>query len=202
MSVISVDIFGNGRVAARILAPRVPPRGTVGIVGFGVDFFATNEREIGFRKWMKDRPDVTLRLADFLDLQMAGEVAAELVAQDPEVDALFVAWDEPAIRVVRALHANGRQLPITTVDLGNEAAIEIARGGLIIGAGAQMPYDLGAAEATATIMALVGAEPPPWVALPALSITRENVLDAYRAVWHRPPPAGLRRASESADAEW
>lgn len=199
-SVVSADNFGNGQVAAAILAPQVPERGTVGIVGFGVDFFATNEREIGFRKWMHHhRPDATLRLAEFLDLEMAGDVVLDFIAQDPAIDALFVAWDEPAIRVVRALRSVGREIPIATIDLGNEVAIEIARRGLITGVGAQMPYDLGVAEATATIMALVGAEPPPWVALPALSVTRENVLDAYRAVWHRPPPAELVRAFNAAD---
>lgn len=198
VSVISADNFGNGQVAATILAPHVPERGTVGIIGFGVDFFATNEREIGFRKWMREhRPDVTLRLAEFLDLEMAGDVALEIVAHDRPIDALFVAWDEPAIRVVRALRAANWDIPITTVDLGNEVALEIARSGLIKGVGAQMPYDLGVAEATATVMALVGAEPPPWVALPALSVTRANVLDAYEAVWHRRAPAELREAAAS-----
>ena len=199
VSVISADNFGNGQVAAGILSSHVPPRGTVGIVGFGVDFFVTNEREIGFRKWMREhRPDVTLCLTEFLDLETAGDVVVESLAQNPVVDALFVAWDEPAIRVVRALRAIGREIPIITIDLGNEAAAEIARGGLIKGVGAQMPYDLGVAEATAVIMALVGAETPAWVALPAVPVTRDNVLQAYEAVWHRPAPPALRRAFETA----
>jgi ribose transport system substrate-binding protein len=199
VSVISADNFGNGQVAAAILAPHVPERGTVGIVGFGVDFFATNEREIGFRKWMREhRPDAMLRLAEFLDLETAGDVILDFIPQNRPIDALFVPWDEPAIRVVRALRAVGREIPITTIDLGNETALEIAAGGLIVGVGAQMPYDLGVAEATATIMALVGAEPPPWVALPALAVTRENVLAAYEAVWHRSAPPELQRAVASA----
>ncbi len=198
VSVISADNFGNGQVAAGILSPFVPPRGTVGIVGFGVDFFVTNEREIGFRKWMREhRPDATLRLTEFLDLETAGDVVIEFLGRNPVVDALFVAWDEPAVRVVRALRAIEREIPIVTIDLGNEAAAEIARGGLIRGVGAQMPYDLGVAEATATIMALVGAEPPAWVALPAVPVTRDNVLDAYEAVWHRPAPPALRGAFAS-----
>lgn len=200
VSVISADNFGNGQVAASLLAPHLPERGTIGIVGFGVDFFATNEREIGFRKWMREhRPDATIRLAEFLDLELAGDVALDLIEQDRPIDALFVPWDEPAIRVVRALRAVGRAIPMTTVDLGNEAAAEIARGGLIVGVGAQMPYDLGVAEATATIMALVGAEPPPWVALPALPVTSDNVLEAYPAVWHQPVPLELRQAIDAAD---
>ncbi len=154
VTVISADNFGHGQVAAGIIAPHVSKRGTVGIVGFGVDFFVTNEREIGFRKWMRERrPDVTLRLAEFLDLETAGEAAVELLRREPAIDALFVSWDEPAIRVVRALRMIGRDVPVVTIDLGNEMALEIARGDVVVGVGAQMPYDLGVAEATATLMA-------------------------------------------------
>ncbi len=55
-----------------------------------------------------------------------------------------------------------------------------------------------AAEATAAIMALVGAEAPAWVALPAFPVTRANVLEAYEAIWHRPAPPALRRVFEAA----
>ncbi len=57
-----------------------------------------------------------------------------------------------------------------------------------------MPYDQGGAEATAAIMALVGDEPPEWVALPALAVTRQNVIEAYEAVWHAKAPGELREA--------
>jgi ribose transport system substrate-binding protein len=197
-SVVSADNFGNGQVAAQILSDYVPTGGVVGIVGFGADFFATNEREIAFRKWMKERrADVSLRHVAFADAAEAGAVAVRFLADCPEVGALFVVWDEPASLVARALREIGRELPITTVDLGNEAAIEIAAGGLIKGVGAQQPYDQGVAEAMATVMALVGNEPPPWIALPALSVTRGNVLAAYQAVWHQPAPPELLGALES-----
>ena len=79
----------------------------------------------------------------------------------PAIDGLFVVWDVPAMHVVRALRAVGTSVPITTIDLGNDVAIELALGDLVKGVGAQQPYDLGFAEATAMIMALVDEEPPP-----------------------------------------
>ncbi len=195
VSVVSADNFGNGQLAAKLLSQYVPDRGTVGIMGFGVDYFVTNEREIAFRKWMTEhRRDVTLRHTEFVDVERAGDVAIEFLAANPTADGLFVVWDEPAMQVAHALQAIDRTIPITTVDLGNDAAVDLARGGLIKGIGAQLPYDQGAAEATVTIMALVGEEPPPWVALPALAVTRSNVLEAYEAVWHLPPPEELRQA--------
>ena len=46
----------------------------------------------------------------------------------------------------------------------------------------------------AAIMALAGDEPPAWIALPALAVTRDNVIDAYQAVWHEPAPPSLGEA--------
>lgn len=59
----------------------------------------------------------------------------------------------------------------------------------------------GVAEATATIMAQVGAEEPPLRAIPALPVTRGNVLDAYPAVPERPVPPGFRQAVHTAEPQ-
>ena len=85
----------------------------------------------------------------------------------------------------------GRDVAIATVDLGEQAAVELAAGGLIKGLGAQQPYDQGVAEALAAVKALLRSTPPAWVAVPALRVTRENVLEAFERVWHVPPPDEL-----------
>jgi ribose transport system substrate-binding protein len=171
-SVISADNFGLGQVAASLLEPHIPRAGSVGMLTYGVDFFATNEREIGFRKWMAAaRPDIALKQGKFRTIELAQSVTENLLAANPELSGLFVAWDEPAMGAVAALRACSRPLPMTTIDLGNEAAIELASGRIIKGVGAQQPYDQGVAVATATLMALVGRQPPPWVALPGLPVT-------------------------------
>ncbi|HET9085767.1 MAG TPA: substrate-binding domain-containing protein [Candidatus Limnocylindrales bacterium] len=192
-TLVSSDNFGNGQVAAWILGEHVPHWGVVAIVAFGVDYYATNEREIGFRKWMREnRPDVTLKRVQFTELEAAGEVVLEFLGSNHDVNALFVAWDEPAMAIARALRAAGRTLPVTSMDLGNDIALEIARGDIVKGLGAQRPYDLGRAEAQAVILALTGGEVPAWVALPAFPVTRANILTAYQAVWHRPAPEGIQ----------
>jgi ribose transport system substrate-binding protein len=198
VTVVSADNFGNGQIAAELLSPSLPHGGVAAVVGFGVDFFVTNEREIAFRKWMGDhRPDVRIRHEEFVHVDAAGEVAERLATGTPTADGIFVAWDVPAMHVVRALHELARSIPVTTVDLGLDAAIELGRGGLIKGIAAQRPYDLGVAEATAAIMALVGDEPPPWVVLPGFAVTQANVIAAYESVWHAEAPEEVRRGSGS-----
>lgn len=188
-TVVSADNFGLGSVAAELLGPHVRPGGTVLTVAYGIDFFATNERELAFGKWIAEhRSDVSRKQVEFEVVTDAGRSAAEYVAAHPEIDAVFVVWDVPAMQVVAELRALGVERPVITVDLGNEAALEMARGGLIKGVGAQRPYDQGVAEANAAILALLGREPPPWVALPAIAVTPDTVLDSYRTVWHTAAP--------------
>ena len=61
VSVVSSDNFGLGQIAASLLSPHIRRNGTVCIVAYNVDFFATAQREIAFGKWMRrERPDITL----------------------------------------------------------------------------------------------------------------------------------------------
>lgn len=194
-AVVSADNRANGLIAAEILAPHVSSGGTVGLIGFVADFFATDEREAAFKQWFSDnRPDVVVLQTDFSDPTEAGHVSQTFLRANPAIDAVFVVWDTPALDTVEAARRLGRDIAITTVDLGEEAAIELAAGGMIKGLGAQQPYDQGVAEALAAIKALLGSPPPAWVAVPALHVTRENVLEAYERIWHVPPPAALLEA--------
>ncbi len=201
VSVVSADNFGLGQVGAELLAPSIPSGGTVGILAYGVDFFASNEREIAFCQWMSARrPDVTIRQARFAEVDRVAPVVDQFFDANGHIDGMFAVWDVPAMQAIAALRAHGRFTPMTTIDLGNEAATELAAGGMITGIGAQRPFDLGVAVAMATVAALLGHQPPPWVALPALPVTRKNVIEAYQVVWHSPAPAVLIRASRAVKA--
>ena len=85
---------------------------------------------------------------------------------------------------------------VTTIDLGDNVARIIAQDGLVKGLGAQLPYDQGVAEATLAAYALLGKECPPYVAVPALPVTRDNILDAYKQVYHKDAPDWLVEAAE------
>jgi len=195
VTLVSADNFGLGQIGAELLADHIVKNGSVGLLSYGVDFFATNERHIAFLKWMEThRPDISVRPVKFDARDQAGRVAASLLDAAPDLDGCFVAWDEPAMLAVSAFKARGAEIAVTTVDLGNAAAIEMAGGGLIKGIGAQQPHDQGTAAATATLLSLVGHQPPPWVALPGLRVTPQNVVEAYQVVWHAPAPPDLLRA--------
>jgi len=63
---------------------------------------------------------------------------------------------------------------------------------MIVGLGAQLPYDQGVAEANLAALALLGEDTPPYVAVSALPVTHDNVLEAWEQVYHSEPPASVR----------
>ena len=53
-------------------------------------------------------------------------------------------WDVPAEGVMAAARAAGRtDLKIATEDLGTNVAIALAKGEMVVGLGAQVPFDQG-----------------------------------------------------------
>jgi ribose transport system substrate-binding protein len=194
-SVVSADNFGLGTIGAQLLSPHVPRHGKIGILSYQADFFATNEREIAFRKWMGgERPDSPLRAVKFADVRAVAEVLPPFLDANPDLAGLFVVWDVPAIEAVRVLRARAQSLPLTTVDLGNQVAVALAQGDIIKGIGAQRAYDQGVAVAKATVAALLGRDPPPWVVLPGVPTTPGNVAQVYARIWHEAPPPELLHA--------
>ncbi|MBN9024501.1 MAG: substrate-binding domain-containing protein [Rhizobiales bacterium] len=188
-SLVSADNFGLGKIAAESLSPHVPEAGEVGVLGYEADFFATNEREIAFLKWMRiNRPDVRLHVRRFPSLADAGRVTRALFDDHAAIAGLFVVWDTPSIAAAGTLTTMGRTVPMVTVDLGQDAAIGLAANNSLVAIAAQQPFRQGETAASVTVSALLGRLTPDWVALPGLAVTAENVVECFQTVWRRPAP--------------
>jgi len=188
-ALVSSDNFGLGKIAAAGLAAHLPKDSEVGVLGFAADFFATNEREIAFSRWLQtNRPDIQLRVARFAEIDEAPKLAEQMVADYPKLAGLFVVWDTPAIEVARRLATIRLPRPMATVDLGEAVAIELAKGGSIVCVAAQQPSQHGIAAAQTAILSLLGRHVPAWVALPGLVVTRDNVIESFQTVWRQPAP--------------
>ena len=195
VSLVSADNFGLGQIGAELLSPYVRAASEVGILSYRKDFYATNEREIAFRRWIETwRPDVVVRQGEFDEPSRAGETFNQLLALHPKISGIFAVWDEAAIPAMASMQASGMVLPMTTIDLGEEAAQALAEGTIMKGIGSQRPYDQGVAAARATLLSLIDRQPPPWLALTGLAVSRENIIESYQVIWHMPPPAKLVKA--------
>ncbi|MBP1875613.1 ribose transport system substrate-binding protein [Ensifer adhaerens] len=194
ISLVSADNFGLGKIAAEGLSPHLREGAEVGVLGYDADFFATNEREIAFVKWMQvNRPDVSLRVQRFPALSAVAATTRTLAEAHPELAGLFVVWDTPAMTAARVLETMGRKIPMTTVDLGQEAAIGLAANEPLMAIAAQQPFRQGETAASITVTALLGRLAPAWVALPGLAVTARNVVECFQTVWRMPAPHEVLR---------
>jgi ribose transport system substrate-binding protein len=198
VSVVSADNYGNGVASAHLMAQALQGKGQIGLIYHAANFFVTRQRYDAFKKTIGDGyPGIRIvaeqgiREPDFyIDANRAAYV---MLTSNPNLNGIWAVWDVPAEGVMAAARAASRpDLVITTIDLGLNVAVEMARGGLVRGVGAQLPYDQGVTEALLAGYGLLGKPAPAYVALPALPVTRQNLVDAWRTVYHTDAPASIQ----------
>ncbi|WP_017726471.1 substrate-binding domain-containing protein [Halalkalibacterium ligniniphilum] len=199
VSVVSADNYGNGVAAAHEMAEALGGEGKIGVIYHDADFFVTAQRVEAFETTIKEEyPNIEIVDRSGIANPEDGEqVAAAMLTRNADLDGMFVVWDVPAEGALSAARSAGRDdLVVTTIDLGSGVALDMARGGNIKGVGAQLPYDQGVAEAILAGYALLGKEAPPYIAVPALSVTQDNVVESWELVYSEPAPEEIQNAAE------
>lgn len=201
--IVSADSFANGIASAHLMAAHLDGEGQIGIIFHQADFFVTEQRYRAFRDTITTNyPNIEIVAEQGMpgpDYTADAEAAAAaMLEQYPDLDGIWAPWDVPAEGVMAAAQAAGREdLAITTIDLGLNVAVALAEGNMIVGIGAQRPYDQGVAEAKLAAYALLDKETPEYVVLSALPVTQEDVLRSWQVVYHNEPPEALASAAEA-----
>jgi ribose transport system substrate-binding protein len=198
VSVVSADNYGNGVASAHLMAKFLQGKGQIGVVYHAADFFVTRQRYEAFKKTIAENyPGITIvaeqgiREPDFF--KDANRAASVMLTANPNLNGIWAVWDLPAEGVRSAARAARRDdLVVTTIDLGLNVAIEMAQNGVVKGVGAQRPYDQGITEALLAGYGLLGKPAPAYVALPALPVTRENLLDAWKTIYRTDAPVSIK----------
>lgn len=191
-SLVSADNYGLGMMAAEMLAEHVPKNGRVALLGYDKEFFATNEREISFSRWISTkRPDITTDIFHFDSLRTVGKLANDLLTQPFRPSGVFVVWDTPCVEVLKVMNQIGIYVPTTTIDLGSEVASSLAQDGPVKGIAAQRPFQQGESVGKTTVTDLLGRKCPEWIALPGLAVRQSNVAESYQAIWRMPAPRAI-----------
>lgn len=197
VSAVSADNFGNGVTSAHLLAKALGAKGKIGLIFHEADFFVTRQRYDGFKQTIQsDYPEIQIvEEQGIAGPDFAGDaqgVANAMLSKHPDLGGIWAVWDVPAEGVMAAARASGRgDLRIATEDLGKNVAIAMAKGELVVGLGAQRPFDQGVTEARLGALAVLGEKTPPYVALSALPVQHANVLDAWKQVYHEDAPQDL-----------
>jgi ribose transport system substrate-binding protein len=199
VSVVSADNYGNGVQAAEIMAEELGGKGNIGVIYHDADYFVTKQRVEAFEKTITEKyPDIKIVERGGIVAPNDGEkVASGMLTKNRNLEGMFVVWDVPAEGALAAARTAGRNdLVITTIDLGTTVAIDIASDGMIKGLGAQLPYDQGISEAILAGYGLLGKEAPAYVAVPALKVTPDNVLDSWKLVYSKEAPDTIQEAAK------
>jgi ribose transport system substrate-binding protein len=197
-SVVSADDYGNGVTAAHLMAKGLGGKGEIGLVFHEADFFVTRQRYEAFKATIeKDYKDIKIvEEQGIAGPDFAGDaqtVSNAMLSKHPNLKGIWAVWDVPAEGVMAAARAAGRtDLKIATEDLGKNVAIALAKNELVTGLGAQRPFDMGVAQVQLAAAALLGKQVPPYVAIPALPVTHDNVLEAWKSVYQQEAPADLK----------
>jgi ribose transport system substrate-binding protein len=194
VSLVSSDNRGMGKAAALLMAQALGGKGNIGLIPHASDLFATKERLVGFKEAIKAFPDIKIVAEQGVGgPDFAGEserIASAMLTAHPTLKGIWAVWDVPTEGVLAAARASGRgkDLVITTCDLGVNIAIDMAKEGYVKGTGSQRPFGAGYAEGILAGYALLGKQAPPYVVLPALPVGKANLLAAWPQSNGTPPP--------------
>lgn len=199
VSCVSINERSHGQNMGHGLGEYMVKHGlkNYGIVSYDANFYATNQRDNAAKQVMEEEyPD--MHLCNELLFSNEDELykkACEYIKRYPEVEAIYVSWDGPAMKVIAALTDMGRSdIAIVTGDLDSQGALNMARGGMIKMLSAQCPYEQGQAIAWAAANAMLNKKVPSFIGLEPISVTPDNLLKSWKKVFKENPGVELVEA--------
>ena len=198
VNVVTDDLFDMGKRAADALAAAVGGQGDVGYFFRDANSFVANHRDLAFLKTITanyPRIDVVARQG-IADPNQAQEQANGMLAKHPDLEGVYVTFSQPpGDGVLAALRANGNTTTrIVSLDLDEPLSLDMAKRGQTFALIADRAHELGRALARSAGYGLLGKRAPPFVVVPALTITRSNLVEGYRKSLNREPPASVMKA--------
>ncbi|MFK8250118.1 substrate-binding domain-containing protein [Ancylobacter terrae] len=194
VTVVASDNEKNAYFAAQELVSALGGKGEVGIITLVYDYYySVAARKVGAQKAFAEHPDIKVAdIGTFTTPEKAYEVATAMLTAHPNIKGIFVAWDTPAQQTLAAAKTLGRNIVITTNDIAQDSALNVARGEFLA-VGAQRPYDQGVAEAEAAAYALLGKEVPPYISVPTLRVKKVNLISALKDVTKADTPPAVTK---------
>ena len=198
VNLVTDDLFQMGKRAADALAAAIGGKGKIAYFFHDANHYVTNQRDQAFLSTITGNyPDIdVVAKRGIADPNRAQDVAAATLLKHPDLAGAYVMFAQPPGEgVLAALRAAGNtKMVLVTLDLDEPLALDMARGGQTFALIVDRAYDLGRAMARSAAYGLLGKRAPPFVIVPALTITRSNLVQGYRVSLHRSPPASVMKA--------
>ena len=198
VDVVTDDLFDMGKRAADALAAAVGDKGKVGYFFREANSYVANTRDHAFLKTITTNyPHIQVAATQGIaDPNRAQDQADGALAEHSDLAGVYVTFSQPVgDGVLAALRANGNSTTkIVSLDVDEPLALDMAKRGHTFALIADRAYELGQAMGRSAAYGLLGKPAPPLVIVPALTITRSNLVTGYHESLNRAPPASVMKA--------
>jgi len=194
-AIVTDDLYQMGKQAADALARGLGGHGRGGDLFHDANYYVTNQRDQAFKTTLaRDWPEIEIMAEQGIsDPARAEELTAAMLLRHPDLDGLYVTWAEPAEGARAALRAAGNTTTkLVTLDLNEPVALDMVRNGHVIAIIADRAYELGRAMAAAGMKSLLGHPAAPFIVAPALTVTKDTVVQGWKDSLNHEPPKSVR----------
>ena len=192
------DHYRMGKDAADLLGKALGGKGKYGFIQLDVAFYNSNNREKGFLAEMAQKyPDMqNVAWAGFTDAATVGSATDAMLTQHPDLDGIYISYSGAAAGLFASLQAaKNTHVKVVTHDLDAANDVIMAtKDSNYYGTAIEHTYDEGANTVKAAVLKRCGVTVPPFIVVPALSVTRENLAQAWQDGFHATPPAEVTTA--------
>ncbi len=183
---IGTDNISAGKMAAAEMAKLLPNGGTVALIGGIAGDVTSQARLTGFQQGLPANIRVVQTVAANWVRQTALTDAGNILRAQPSLSGFFVANDDMALGVGRAISDAGKQGQVKVVSVdGIQDALKAIQAGTLSATVSQYPYTIGAMGMEACKAAIEGKTLPTNVTAPVLVVTKD---DATQALASFPKP--------------
>jgi len=192
VGIVTDDLAAMGIAAAELLGDALGGSGQVGFIFHDAAYYVTNQRDQAFREWLTAAyPGIEIVAEQGLaDPAAAEEIASAMLTRNPDLDGIYAPWSAgPADGVLAALRSLGSDdVAVVTMDLDTNVSLDMVEGGNIVGIAADEAYQIGITMAVKGAYGLLGLPAPPFVVVPAIKVTADNIVEGYARSLQAAPP--------------
>ncbi|MEV8249864.1 substrate-binding domain-containing protein [Microbacterium sp. NPDC076768] len=194
VSIVTESLTEAGKINADLLGDALGGEGEVGYMFHDADFWFTNQRDQAFKDWTAySYPDIDIVAEQgFTDEAATQEVAAAMIARNPNLKGIYVSWATAAQGVVAAIRDAGRtDIKVVTNDLDATLAADMVAGGNVVGLVGNGSISLGKGLAIASAYGVIDKEAPELVAITPMGATADNIVEAWEDDYGTEPPSSV-----------
>ncbi len=170
--------FGLGLSSSQYIADTLGGKGKVALVSLPSNE-SWDQRTLGAKATFGRYPDI--KIVSDIAYALGGQttprqVVDQILTANPELDAIWCAWDGAATQGALAIHAAGRKTIITGIDGGQQSFEYIKSGGPMKLTMAQSFYEMTYMNAFYAHEHLAGRKAPRFIITPVYAVTQPSLI--------------------------